>query len=430
MAKYKEKISFFQKYLVWVIAIGPLFTQYVAFLDFILIPELLIIPTIPICIIKRKKINTGVFKPLIFYLYTVFLLTLLAILLQQNVNISVAATAFARFSVYVLIIIFISSTNFNIDYGSKVVVIVAAFNSIYGIIQYGAYTLYGKVLPWHLSFLKVKYGTKLIQEHQYYFSEFGYRFSGLFSEPAHFSQYVSFALLIVLFFKSEKFNLGKFTRVFLAILYSFVMILNGSGTGFAMLIFIFGLFTIKNITRKNKNALDLLIKFSVIIGIGISVFFIVNSTILSNGYTRISKISQESTTNVRVLRPFEVYYNIPTINKLIGVGYANYSTYVVNSGMASNYELMANSAWTNTIGYVLVGSGLIGFTTYSWFYIKLLKSTKGFYKYLVLMLIVFAFFTEVPLSFQFVTIMSYILQGVLQSNLSSEMDKFSISRES
>lgn len=416
MSKYKEKIGFVDKYLIWIITIGPLFTQYVAFVDFILLPELLIMPLIPIYLFKKNRIKTQIFKQLLLYLYLVVFLTLLVILIQQKVDISIAITAFIRFLFYVLIIIFMSTNGFKIDYGSKIVVAVATFNSLYGVIQYVSYTYLGKVLPWHFKFLSVKYGTKLLEQYGYYFSEFGYRFSGLFSEPAHFSQYISFALIIVLFYKSENFNLNIYIKSGLVGLFSFVMILNGSGTGFAMLLFCFSLLIMKKIQSKNRNEADGLIKFFMITIILIGVFFVVNSKLLSNGYNRLISFSEVSTSNIRIFRPFEVYNNLPFINKIIGVGYANYSTYVFNSGIASSYELMVSSAWTNTLGYILVGSGIIGFFAYSMFYIKLLRLTRGYFRYLVLLLIVFAVFTEVPLSFQFVMIMSFVVQGIIKFN--------------
>ena len=200
----------------------------------------------------------------------------------------------------------------------------------------------------------------------------------------------------------------------LTLMFSFVLLLNGSGTGFAMILFITVIFFVN---AKSKNLSSLLLKYSLLAIVSVVLLFISKNESLNLGLERIMSTSELSTSNIRIFRPFNIFSNLPFLNKIIGVGYANYSEYVINSHLASNFELSIESAWTNTIGYILVGSGAIGMFFYLNFYIHLLIRTKYFYRYLVLLLGVFSLFTEVPLSFQFITIMSFVLKGVTTQNL-------------
>lgn len=337
-------------------------------------------------------------------------MTLINVLIGTSLSLTVSTFAFLRHVFYAVIIASLGYKNFNVDYAAKVLIVVALLNSFYGFIQYFTYNLTGTILPWHLDFLPVKYGTYLIENSTYLFNEFGYRFSGLFSEPAHFSQYISIALLVNLFYKSDNFMVSRFVKVFISVVFILALLLNGSGTGFAMIVFVMALFIINNEKKTIENVL--LKMFFIAVGITFLVYIISNQT-FNGGLDRILSISDLSSGNIRIFRPFYVFNSLSVLNKFIGIGYANYSTYVINSSLATAYELSNNSAWTNTFGYILVGSGILGFLFYIGFVMYLFKNTKYFYRYLVVMILLFALFTEVPLSFQFITIMGFINRGSL-----------------
>lgn len=393
-----------------IIILGPMFTQYSSVSSVILLPEFLIFPLLIIHFFKYKSMPILNMKRYFLYFFIALLLTFINVLIGTNVNLAVSLFAFIRHVFYAFIIVSIGHKNFNADYAAKILIIVAALNSIYGFIQYITYNFTGKILPWYFSFLPVKYGTNLIENSTYYFNTFGYRFSGLFSEPAHFSQYISIALLVLLFYNFDNFKISKFKKTTTSIIFIFALLLNGSGTGFAMIIFVMILYFINN---EKKNLGSLLLKLTVyVIGIIFLTYIITNES-LNVGLDRIMSFSDLSSGNIRVLRPFYVFDSLPALSKVIGVGYANYSEYVINSSLATAYELSIGSAWTNTLGYILVGSGFLGFIFYLSFILYLFKNTKHFYRYLVILIAVFALFTEVPLSFQFITIMSFINNGRL-----------------
>lgn len=404
------KITKLDMLATFIIIIGPMFTQYSSISSVILLPELFILPLLVLYFIRYKSLSILNLKRYFLYFFIALLLTLINVLVGTSLNLTVSTYAFLRHVFYAVIIVSIGHKNFNIDYAAKVLIVVALLNSFYGFIQYFAYKLTGIILPWHFDFLPVKYGTNLIENSTYFFNEFGYRFSGLFSEPAHFSQYVSIALLVILFYKSDNFNVSRFSKIVVAVVFILALLLNGSGTGFAMIVFVMALFIVNNEKKTFKNVL--LKIFFIVLGI-IFLVYIINNQILNVGLDRILSISDLSSGNIRIFRPFQVFSSLPVLNKIIGIGYANYREYVINSSLATAYELSINSAWTNTFGYILVGSGILGFLFYICFVIYLFKSTKYFYRYLVILILLFALFTEVPLSFQFITIMGFINRGSL-----------------
>lgn len=414
MENNQNKLSRIDRYTTLVIVLGPMFTQYASVFNLVLLPELFVIPLLLLSLFKSKYLMIQNFRRYFLYLAVVLFLTLINVLIGTNVNLIVAISAFIRHFFYAIVIISIGYKNFNIDFGAKVLLIVALINSIYGVLQFIFFHTFGKILPWYFSFLNTRYGTNLIENQTYYFENFGYRFSGLFSEPAHFSQYIAIALVVTLFYKSNTFKMKKLTMTWLTLIFSFVLLLNGSGTGFAMILFITVIFFVN---AKSKNLSSLMLKYSLVAIVSVVLLFISKNESLNLGLERIMSTSELSTSNIRIFRPFNIFSHLPFLNKIIGVGYANYSEYVINSNLASNFELSIKSAWTNTIGYILVGSGAIGMFFYLNFYVHLLIRTKYFYRYLVLLLGVFSLFTEVPLSFQFITIMSFVLKGVTTQNL-------------
>ncbi|AMC94052.1 hypothetical protein AOC36_08640 [Erysipelothrix larvae] len=409
------KMSTFDRLVTFIIIVGPMFTQYSSISSVILLPELLIFPLLFYYFMRCKPLTILNLNTYFRYYCVVLILTLFIYFVDSDLNLSVSTFAFIRHIFYTLIIVSIGYKKFNIDYAAKTLIVIALINSLYGFIQYLAYNLLGLILPWHFSFLPLKYGRSLVENSNYLFSEFGYRFSGLFSEPAHFSQYVSIALLVILFYKSDKFKPNNVVKTIVSLIYILSLLLNGSGTGFAMIVFVIGLYFI-NSERKNIKSL---FSKGALLSLGILfVVYITKNEIINGGLDRILSTSDVSSGNIRIFRPFYVFSTLPVLNRFIGVGYANYSNYVMNSSLATAYELSNNRAWTNTIGYILVGSGVVGFLFYISFILLLYRRTRNFYRYLVLLILLFALFTEVPLSFQFITIMGFINKGIFTKEIS------------
>lgn len=406
----KKKISKMDIATTLIIVLGPMFTQYSSISSVILLPELVVFPLLIIYFLKYRFMTILNLKKYSLYFFLAVLLTLLNAVIGTELDLLISSTAVIRHLFYYLVIITIGYKNFDSDFAAKVLIITALFNSIYGFVQYAAYSFTRTILPWHISFLPLRYGIYLVENSIYFFNEFGFRFSGLFSEPAHFSQYISIALLVLLFYRSESFKISKAKKFIGSAVFILSLLLNGSGTGFATSVFIMLLFFFNSEKNTYHN---LLMKITfVFLGV-IFLSYIVTNETFNIGLDRILSVSELSTGNIRIFRPFHVFSALPGLNKIIGVGYANYSEYVLNSSLATQYELSINIAWTNTIGYVLVGSGILGLFIYIRFFVHLFTRTKHFCRYLVILTVFFSFFTEVPLSFQFITILSFIINDSL-----------------
>lgn len=410
---------------ILLIVLGPMFTQYVFFFDFILLPEVFFLAMLPVFVLRRSSIPLGYFKYFILYLGLVLLLMFIAFFVQPFFDAQIAMTTYVRYLFYILIIMFFSYDSFDINYGAKALLAIASMNSIYGLIQFTSYHVFGKVLPWYLSFLNMKYGTLIVREYEYFFSVFGYRFSGLFSEPAHLSQYLATALILALFYKSESFSLRLVTRGLLIMLYSLTILISAAGTGVAILGFVFLLYLVWSFRESRRSLLSLLKKLFFVPFLLVVIILVLNNPTTSRGFTRVASLGDLSAMNVRVVRPFSIFLQLPLISQIIGIGYGNYSTFVFSMGMATSYEKANGLAWSNTAANILVGTGFLGFFIYYFAFYSFLTRTRGIRRYFVLLLIFFSFFSDLPLTFQLVTIMSFVVgytDGIRMHNGISNKD--------
>lgn len=397
----------FNKIITIFIVLSPMFLQYSIFVPFLLFPEFFLLLLLFLSFFKSNNIDVKLLIfVLIFIIYAVFI-SFLQYLIDDYVSLELTLTTSFRLLFYFIILLFLSGYYFVRDFGAKLIVFVASFNSVYGIAQFLAFKFLGFTLPWYLPFLTVQHGQRLISEQDDIFDTFGFRFSGLFSEPAHFSQYVGFAFLILLFFDNGQL-FSKANKFLLSILFLISLLLSASGTGFFILSFVLLMF-FYNLIFINFS----LRKFLVGIVIFIISFIILSLLIYSNdtlsiGFQRILNFSDTSSLYVRIIRPLDVFLNLDIWNVLFGVGYGNYSNYLFYFGLENDYESNVGIAWSNSLGVFLVGSGLLGTTIVILIYRYLFVKTDCFGKYSLLFVFVHLFFSDLPHTLFFVCFLSFL----------------------
>lgn len=392
------------------IAAAPLFLQYIFILDYILLPEIFLAVLLLVSVFKKPIINVSIFRWLLVYLFFVFVSVGVLIGTTENLNSILALTTYARFFFYSMLLVFVSVNFFNIGLGAKLVIFIAVLNSAYGLLQFIFYKLLGVILPWYLPFLTVHYGTELIAEQAYYFNTFGYRFSGLFSEPAHLSQYISFALLLLLFYRSSTFKPSMFVVSFCAFIILCALLLSGSGTGFIEFMFIALFWFLNNFSSSKRKGV---FYFNILLFFAAIYFFAgIESDSFFQGLARISSDSEYSTLYIRVIRPFEVYFSLDTIQQLFGVGYGNYAEYLKYNYALNEYEELRGVAWTNAAVFIMAGVGLVGFILYMTFHVSVYFKSEKLGKGIVVFVVMHLVYSDLSISVFYVTMMSFVFASM------------------
>lgn len=408
---HKKKIDNFTTALM---CLAPMIIQYKGLSSFILLPELILITLLPIYLLRNSEIR---FKKIIWITSFVFLSIFLTLINALKIDVDLLSTisTLTRFFFYIVVVIFIGHKYINSHLAIKWIVVIGILNSLYSILQLVSYNLLSITLPWYFPFLSPAYGTELINNSNYYFSTYGFRPSGLFSEPAHLVQYVAISLCLLLTY--ERFKI--YTKIIMAIPMISVMFLASSGTGFVFGILIITIVLIDIIKNKNLSKQSVLKIYFAIISFLFLIFVIFNSSNLRLGLDRILSISETSTLFIRVIRPLEVFQQIPFFHKIFGVGYGNYGHYLQQNNLLSSYETLREVTWTNTFGFVLVGTGVIGAFLFLSFFVYLLKISSGYNFYLGIILFLSMFFSDLILTINFVLLVSLILNGNLREDVKS-----------
>lgn len=393
------------------IVIAPLFSQYSGFVSFLLLPELWFLILMPFYILNTKKFSFIKYRFFLLFLFFVPLISLSVALFQQYFDVSEFLKAYLRYAFYFLIIILVGNKYFDIKLGVKVYKVIALINSVYLFIQFGFYSFLGTILPWYIKGLPIKQGTRLITDYNYIFSQYGYRPSGLFFEPAHFAHYVVPALLIILFYEDQGVKKNSVNRVIYSLIFTSALLISGSGTAVIMTGIVWGIWVIKKIKITLKSFISITIIFLMLV-------YIIQIPLVQNSINRITADNELSSRNVRITRGFAVYEQLSLPNKIFGVGYGNYATYVNAYNIKTDFDL-GDSSYVNTMAYMLVGTGFIGFFLYLLIYSDLFKRTKGFYRYRTLILFISGFFSGNPLSVSFITAVVFIMAGYTLNNKES-----------
>lgn len=189
-----------------------------------------------------------------------------------------------------------------------------------------------------------------------------YRPASLFSEPSHLSE---FLLLSVYFYIFKERNVISLIILIVAI----VLSTSGIGiVGVALLSFIF-LYSYK--VKKNKyyiaNILILNLSRMAILFFLLSTSTIVYSSMLTSNNWLIQRLASGGTFEARVLRSFDLYEQISFTNKILGTGLqnqANYLNFYSITSIYDNIDTLVGREYAQTIGYLLVTTGVIGLISF------------------------------------------------------------------
>ncbi len=405
MAKIK-KTGTDQKIITALICLAPLFSNYG--FGLFLLPEIPLMLALVYGVLSSKRYHWS--KAVIlfggFLLFSAFM-GIVAPKLNSTFDVGQFFSTFARLTFYFLCIVFLSARFFNLTTAIKVCSSVSVLNSVYLIIQSIAYTFFNRLLPWYFSFLPIKQNSKLIEDPEYYISNFGYRPSGLFFEPEQFALYVVPTILFVLFFSSREYT-PKLKVLSISIM-CIAVVLSGSGTGLGLLAYIIFMYIIKSVkTYGRKTAFQKIMPVVVIIGcVAGAVLF---SSYLLDSLDRLTNTDEMSSFAVRVLRGISAYKQYPLINKIFGVGYGNYDIFNAANGISTVYDF-GESLYVNAFMFMTTGTGVFGALLYLVANYSLIKKSHGVFRYRAVMFFVALFLTTEALTMSIIMIYGFILSS-------------------
>lgn len=181
------------------------------------------------------------------------------------------------------------------------------------------------------------------------------RYSSLFIEPSHFSQYIAPFLCFTLFGYKEIIK----RNIVMAGIVSGLMVMSISGTSIVIVLLIWFYFILTEIKELNLQKMLLLVAVFAFISIGIVI-----ATQNAGVASMLDRMSNSGDRKVsdRVTRGFLVFLKLPLLEKIFGIGYQCVYPASVVYGIQIGSEVANNvKEYVNDIASVLLSFGIIGF---------------------------------------------------------------------
>ena len=304
-----------------------------------------------------------------------------------------------RFLVYTILIICYGKDSFDAEFGFDFYINVSVIAAVYLILQYIFKTFFSVTLPMTIPYLKLLYtdstGAIYNEELLNMYSIFGYRAPGFFKEPSHFCQYVSLSVALLLFRPSLKARRNILITIIVA-----AIIVSYSAIGYISLIVTIVFWFIFSF-RDRRLTNNILI---MVIGTVSLVWLSVASGAYSSAVSRIQTINYTyaATGNLRLLRGFYVYKEMPTLFKIIGIGCGNYSAFIDKFGIQTFFDGRVDKhvEYMSAISCVLVNSGIIGIGLFFAGLIEIFRKTNLiqkilFVNFIILLVATSSFFSAI-----------------------------------
>ncbi len=326
----------------------------------------------------------------IAFLAYIFFSAFIIVLFQGNIIINNFINVLTKILCYSVVYLLVSQLYFDLELGCKIYIYISVFFSIYLLIQALVYQV------WHIQLPSVLLRNLRLN---YYFNaqdastynlyadilqRLTFRPSSLFLEVAHFAQYTIPALALCLY---EKIKMRSSTRWLFTIIITIANLLSFSANAVVFLIVVWGWLLLKY--SKEKKGGRIIVAALCIAAIAIIIAK--QTDVFSAFYDRVSTIWSEggTTGTQRILRGYAIFAEEKPIYKLFGFGMGNIRSCLVEFGITTQYDgiLPIGHEYMNSLSYILVGGGLIGFCLYIATLLELIKNLSFAAKGLLLLLV-------------------------------------------
>lgn len=231
----------------------------------------------------------------------------------------------------------------------------------------------------------------------------GERFSSIFSEPAHLSEFIILPLIIISF--------GNKPNYLRCIFYTSTILISHSATGFTVLGVILLCF-IFNWLQSFRNP-KYKILFSIISLLLVIILIPSFSVLFGDRLDRFAEISGDGdglfSGYLRVMRGYILYNDFTIPEKLFGQGFGCIIGYI--STHKTDYLSLTDliPEYVNSIQYILISTGIVGFCLISNFLYKIFRRCNNEYKIVIICLIMMMASTAIFFS---ITAIIYLLPAL------------------
>lgn len=185
-----------------------------------------------------------------------------------------------------------------------------------------------------------------------------YRPAAFFSEPAHYSMLMMLVLLSLLL-KFDSLYIKKCIRIQISCFISISLLLSSSSSGMIYVLFVWGVWILKEKSVSLSLKLFLLVIFSLVF---ICIFAFTDE--LSTAYEHFMSTDFSSITSgsFRIARGFDLFSTLSFTEKLFGIGCGSIDSYILSSNFISIYDNYENihSNYVSALSSFLLEGGALG----------------------------------------------------------------------
>lgn len=372
------------------ILLFPILDQYAGITSHISLGEITLIFVIFLLVFVTKKVVWRFDKRdklYILFLATSLLLSFFSGCITFGFSFESALLLWIRMVVYAL---FVKCAYDYIENKGKLVKIYLLFCIVlclYLFVQYVGYLGLGKVVSNYIPFLSVK-GSLMdyaSRDMEYVYSV-SFRPSSLLSEPAKLAQYLAPGLVFLLFGNTVEDERKKWILIGII---TAGLLLSTSFMGVLVCAVLYGLYFFRGRITREKLLIIVLAAISFVF-----VFF--KTDLITRNISRVSSgVSNSvgtSSSALRLLRGWEIFFKLPIFNEIFGVGLNNIVNFLKASDLVIKYGgSYGYGEYCSTITYILNCCGIIGFVIFMLFLISCFKSAGREGKVLVFLVFAMGF---------------------------------------
>lgn len=416
------KIKQCDKIFSYVLLLFPILHQYSVGVKGITLGEIILLGASFLCFINGKnKIRKEVIPFTLFTIFT-FVLSTISLIYQDMMAVGVI-TRMIRYAIYFLVII-LFYTDFKIGYVYKVYTMISMSIATYMVLQTLVYNathiiLTNKILP--LPWYAAAPGLAEMAEG---YEIFAFQPRGIFTEQGFAAHYLLPCLTLLLYGKKEKNNVERWIKIGVILI---ALFLSRSGQGIMILFVIAGWFFVRGVF--NLNVKQKRIGFFMIMPVVAAFIIFMNTSV---GQFMIEKIFGRffsgGSTSMRLARGYAVYFELPPLMKLIGVGAGNLDEYVFQNGITTIFDpknmTSAAAGYVNGLSSVFLNGGFIGGILFLFTLGILFKTAKAEYRMCVVLYFIFSLVEGTVFVTFIIFYMMIIFSGIQeQKYLSKEVEE-------
>jgi hypothetical protein len=357
----------------------PITTQYKSFIPGISMGELFVLIIIPFIRLNfddsKVSLNKILSNPFLWYVFYLIIGSLISITTQSHFSLFEIITRLIRYTFYIFCAVVLSRRFFNLQYCMQWYGRISIFATLYLMLQLFLFYTNGTLLRGTIPWLDVTNEYYSFEGQKSLLLDF-YRPHSIFLEPGY---YVIFILPFLAYSLFNKHTSNLKLSIFLTI----GLVLSTSGQGLILSVVIWSIWIIRQtLNKKRKVKIQIIPIFFLFVVI--TPFILQNDTI-QRSIDRLWGGPTASSTS-RIFDGFNIYGELPILYKVIGVGFGN-EAFLINNQLISSGSQGVLS-YMNSLAYILVNLGIIGFLLLIGIFIFMFIKARGFQRICLFILVI------------------------------------------